>query len=151
MGCHLWDRTESDTTEATWQQQQHVFRGQTVKLFPYFVKSLRLKNCTHGSLPGALCLPLACFSSWVGQCWNREGWALPIAFRMITVFPRNTLRAGEAGRRLSARLHGASPFSIRNIVKVLRAGIATSLTSVSLTQLPHQFKENIPRLSLIFI
>ena len=22
MGCHLWGRTESDTTEATWQQQQ---------------------------------------------------------------------------------------------------------------------------------
>ena len=24
MGCRLWGRTESDTTEATWQQQQHV-------------------------------------------------------------------------------------------------------------------------------
>ena len=23
MGCHLWGRTELDTTEATWQQQQH--------------------------------------------------------------------------------------------------------------------------------
>ena len=22
MGCHLWGRTESDTTEVTWQQQQ---------------------------------------------------------------------------------------------------------------------------------
>ena len=22
VGCHLWGRTESDTTEATWQQQQ---------------------------------------------------------------------------------------------------------------------------------
>ena len=22
LGCHLWGRTESDTTEATWQQQQ---------------------------------------------------------------------------------------------------------------------------------
>ena len=22
MGCHLWGRTESDTTEAIWQQQQ---------------------------------------------------------------------------------------------------------------------------------
>ena len=22
MGCRLWGRTESDTTEATWQQQQ---------------------------------------------------------------------------------------------------------------------------------
>ena len=28
MGCHLWGRTESDTTEETWQQQQmliHIF------------------------------------------------------------------------------------------------------------------------------
>ena len=24
VGCHLWGRTESDTIEATWQQQQHV-------------------------------------------------------------------------------------------------------------------------------
>ena len=23
VGCCLWGRTESDTTEATWQQQQH--------------------------------------------------------------------------------------------------------------------------------
>ena len=22
VGCHLWGRTESDTTEVTWQQQQ---------------------------------------------------------------------------------------------------------------------------------
>ena len=25
VGFHLWDRTESDTTEATWQQQQQLF------------------------------------------------------------------------------------------------------------------------------
>ena len=24
VGCHLWGRTESDTTNATWQQQQVV-------------------------------------------------------------------------------------------------------------------------------
>ena len=22
VGCHIWDRTDSDTTEATWQKQQ---------------------------------------------------------------------------------------------------------------------------------
>ena len=27
MGCRLWGRTESDTTEATWQQQQQGIRG----------------------------------------------------------------------------------------------------------------------------
>ena len=31
IDCHLWGRTESDTTEATWQQQQHSNR--------YIVKS----------------------------------------------------------------------------------------------------------------
>ena len=25
VGCHLWGRTESDTTEATYQQQQHIY------------------------------------------------------------------------------------------------------------------------------
>ena len=25
MGCRLWGRTESDTTEATWQQQHVLF------------------------------------------------------------------------------------------------------------------------------
>ena len=27
MDCHLWGRTESDTTEATWQQQQPVAKN----------------------------------------------------------------------------------------------------------------------------
>ena len=26
VGCRLWDRTESDTTEATWQQQPFIFK-----------------------------------------------------------------------------------------------------------------------------
>ena len=29
VGCHLWGRTESDTTETTWQQQQHI-NGNTI-------------------------------------------------------------------------------------------------------------------------
>ena len=28
MGCRLWGRTESDMTEATWQQQQYLFSGE---------------------------------------------------------------------------------------------------------------------------
>ena len=33
VGCHLWGRTESDTTEATWrQQQQHAFLMRTIYL-----------------------------------------------------------------------------------------------------------------------
>ena len=26
VGCRLWGRTESDTTEATWQQQQQAYK-----------------------------------------------------------------------------------------------------------------------------
>ena len=45
MGCHLWGRTESDTTEATWQQQQQqptvaektpVLRARDKGLLPIF-------------------------------------------------------------------------------------------------------------------
>ena len=39
MGCRLWGRTESDTTEATWrqqQQQQWVWKRQKVKPRGYF-------------------------------------------------------------------------------------------------------------------
>ena len=33
MGCRLWGRTESDTTEVTWQQQQcpYSLKGRRVK------------------------------------------------------------------------------------------------------------------------
>ena len=37
VGCSLWGRTESDTTEATWQQQQQLYHSgplATVKDFP---------------------------------------------------------------------------------------------------------------------
>ena len=30
MGCRLWGRTESDTTEATWQQQQQQVNNTSV-------------------------------------------------------------------------------------------------------------------------
>ena len=38
VGCHLWGRTESDTTEATKQQQQQMYLG---------LKQLLLKYYTH--------------------------------------------------------------------------------------------------------
>ena len=34
MGCRLWDRTESDTTEATQQQQQHEDLQDLLELTP---------------------------------------------------------------------------------------------------------------------
>ena len=44
VGCHLWGRTESDTTEATWQQQQQeVFK---VRL-RYYVASTKLYTGTR--------------------------------------------------------------------------------------------------------
>ena len=44
VGCHLWGRTESDTTEATWQQQQQyghfssivTYNPRTWNIFPFF-------------------------------------------------------------------------------------------------------------------
>ena len=30
VGCCLWGRTESDTTEATWQQQQLIYNAMLV-------------------------------------------------------------------------------------------------------------------------
>ena len=34
VGCHLWGRTESDTTEATWQQQQQRPKKWLTHTFP---------------------------------------------------------------------------------------------------------------------
>ena len=33
VGCRLWGHTESDTTEATWQQQQHPVYGYATNCF----------------------------------------------------------------------------------------------------------------------
>ena len=42
MGCRLWGRTESDTTEATWQQQQEqwVYVNPNLLIFPSPLSSL---------------------------------------------------------------------------------------------------------------
>ena len=39
VGCHLWGRTESDTTEVTWQQQQTSI-AQLVKNLPAIQETL---------------------------------------------------------------------------------------------------------------
>ena len=36
VGCCLWGRTESDTTEATQQQQQYVIENKTTNKIRYF-------------------------------------------------------------------------------------------------------------------
>ena len=46
MGCHLWGHTESDTTEATQQQQQQV--ALVVKNLPANAGDVR----DSGSIPG---------------------------------------------------------------------------------------------------
>ena len=43
MGCRLWGRTESDTTEATWQQQQHSLEGLVLKLKLQYFGHLMLR------------------------------------------------------------------------------------------------------------
>ena len=48
VGCRLWGRTESDTTEATWQQQQHFLNDQffppQTDLFFFFVSRVLRSN-----------------------------------------------------------------------------------------------------------
>ena len=39
VGCHLWGRTESDTTEATYQQQQHALENR-LKISPLYTNLL---------------------------------------------------------------------------------------------------------------
>ena len=59
MGCRLWGRTESDTTEATWQQQQHV--AYVIKPVPPAVKVQSLNQGTtvyRGFLGSSLCIYL---------------------------------------------------------------------------------------------
>ena len=33
VGCRLWGRRESDTTEATWQQQQVIFTFSPISMY----------------------------------------------------------------------------------------------------------------------
>ena len=49
VGCHLWGCTESDTTEATWQQQQHI----TVKPDRTTCNKCKLGSTMIGSGPSA--------------------------------------------------------------------------------------------------
>ena len=53
VGCRLWGRTESDTTEATWQQQQQASLNTSVDMNPSKFWEI-VKD--QGSL--------ACCSSW---------------------------------------------------------------------------------------
>ena len=49
MGCRLWDRTESDTTEATQQQQQqHEYRASTQQMRAA-TDNFTLYLCAHKS------------------------------------------------------------------------------------------------------
>ena len=49
MGCHLWGRTESDTTEETWQQQVFIELGS----FSQAV-STWLLELTHEHVPSVI-------------------------------------------------------------------------------------------------
>ena len=45
VGCRLWGRTESDTTEATWQQQQQDISSVGKAKDFFFTKLSRKENC----------------------------------------------------------------------------------------------------------
>ena len=56
MGCSPWGRTESDTTEATWQQQQWLSDTEStcnagpMGLIPGLRRSPEEGNATHSSI-----------------------------------------------------------------------------------------------------
>ena len=63
VGCHLWDCTESDTTEVTQQQQQHI----TIQGFP------------HSSVKNVPAMQKIRFDSWVGKIpWRRKWQPTPV-------------------------------------------------------------------------
>ena len=78
VGCHLWGRTESDTTEATQQQQQYVHGRPTCRhnvyssqiSCQYFQRKLTYKRTTYLSSSSVL------FSLGRGR-------SLPINFRSL--------------------------------------------------------------------
>ena len=54
VGCHLWGRTELDTTEATWQQQQQQQQYMKVKSESEVAQSYpTLSDPMDCSLPGS--------------------------------------------------------------------------------------------------
>ena len=78
MGCRLWSRTESDTTEVTWQQQQqqqHTTFGS--KAMTNLDRVLKSRDTT---LPAKVCIiqHYGFFSShvWMWDLDQKEGWAL---------------------------------------------------------------------------
>ena len=51
VGCRLWGRTESDTTEATRQQQQQPFlRLSSIPLYTYHILRCGITHVTHARL-----------------------------------------------------------------------------------------------------
>ena len=46
VGCYLWGRTESDVTEATWQQQQQPNSWLLFAVFSYLLTSCSFSDCT---------------------------------------------------------------------------------------------------------
>ena len=50
VGCRLWGRTKSDTTEATWRQQQQCFVAEKIISHILYLWSLSVLICTSSSV-----------------------------------------------------------------------------------------------------
>ena len=64
VDCHLWGRTESDTTEATQQQQHFLMMCETQKAN----QTLHPRRCCHFYIP---------HETWVERLWVFKMWFLP--------------------------------------------------------------------------
>ena len=75
VGCHLWGRTESDTTEATWQQQQQYIYGTLIWKFTY-MESRGFPGDTSGKEPACQCErhKICRFNPWIRKIPWRRAW-----------------------------------------------------------------------------
>ena len=92
-GCRLWGHTQSDTTGATWQQQQGLVVACGIQ-FPEQVANLSLLRWEHGVLatgaPGTFLTPL--FRHFRGTSPQGQGALLP---HLVCLVPPSPMGAPE--------------------------------------------------------
>ena len=94
VGCHLWGRTESDTTEATSQQQQHIYPnicGFVCCMCTYmclFTNQYCVKLSYHvnGNLPVFNCIHKNQFNFWSITIWFLLTLTMALTNNSLTCF-----------------------------------------------------------------
>ena len=84
MGCHLWGRTESDTTEATWQQQQ---QQQQQESFIYSEYNVYLFYILYYISEHNYILYLYCIQTSIHICMHTHEYAYVYIYVCVSSFP----------------------------------------------------------------